>query len=158
MDATALAPVLTATVSPMLVISAAGLLLLSMTNRYGRVIDRARAYRNQLAAPALDTAAHAATLRHLSIVWRRARLLRLAISLLILAVLGICLTVLGLFLHLIGGWIHGVIILALFGLSLGTMAVGLVLFVRDMGLSLRALEEEIGEIPGLAATCQPDRR
>lgn len=154
MDASDLVPVLTATVSPMLVISAAGLLLLSMTNRYGRVIDRARAYRKQLAGLTKDDAAHATTLHQLSIVWRRARLLRLAISLITIAALGIVLTVLGLFLHLIGGWIHGVFILAVFGLSLGVMAVALVLFVRDMGLSLWALEEEIGEIPDVAACSQ----
>ncbi|MGA0845793.1 MAG: hypothetical protein ACO3RV_04565 [Luteolibacter sp.] len=44
--------------------------------------------------------------------------------------------------------------MAILGLSLGVMAVELVLFVRDTGLSLWALEEKIGEIPSVAAGSQ----
>ena len=69
-----LAQLLSASVSPMLVISAAGLLLLSMTNRYGRVIDRARAYRKHWATLPEGSAEAAATKEELEVVWKRARL------------------------------------------------------------------------------------
>ena len=42
MQATELTPILQAAVGPVILISGVGLLLLSMTNRFGRVADRSR--------------------------------------------------------------------------------------------------------------------
>ena len=140
---TALANLLSASVSPMLVISAAGLLLLSMTNRYGRVIDRARAYRKHFSSLPGDSDEATATREELAVVWKRARLLRLAISLATTSVLGVVCTVFGLFLHLLAGLQIVPLVLGLFGLSLAALAAALVAFLRDMTLSLHALEHEI---------------
>lgn len=145
MTTESIAPILSASVSPMLVISAAGLLLLSMTNRYARVIDRARAYRQQIAGFADGSKEAVATKAQLSIVWERARLLRLSITLTTMSVLGVVLVVIGLFVHLLSGWNTGTAILVVFGISMATLAVALVVFVRDMTLSLNALENEIRE-------------
>jgi hypothetical protein len=134
---------LSAAVSPMLVISAAGLLLLSMTNRYGRVIDRARAYRKDLSQTPSGSDEARATREELDFMWKRARLLRLSISLTTMSVLGVVTTVLGLFLHLLLHWPIGPLVLGIFGVSLAILAASLVVFLRDMSLSLQALEHEI---------------
>ena len=136
---------LSAAVSPMLVISAAGLLLLSMTNRYGRVIDRARAYRKDWSKLPGDSEEARATKEELEVVWKRARLLRLSISLATMSVLGVVATVLGLFFHLLLGWQIGSLVLDLFGCSLAALAASLLAFLRDMTMSLKALEHEIKE-------------
>lgn len=130
----------------MLVISAAGLLLLSMTNRYGRVIDRARAYRREWSNLPQGSAEASAAQEALALVWKRARLLRLSITLATASVLGVVLTVFGLFLHLLAEWPVGPVVLALFGCSLATLAASLVVFLGDMTLSLKALEHEIRQV------------
>lgn len=127
----------------MLVISAAGLLLLSMTNRYGRVIDRARAYRKHFSSLPADSQEARATWEELAGIWKRACLLRLAISLATASVLGVVCTVFGLFLHLLADLQIVPLVLGIFGLSLAALAASLVAFLRDMTLSLNALEHEI---------------
>ena len=144
-----LAPLLSATVSPMLVISAAGLLLLSMTNRYGRVIDRVRAYRKHWSSLPADSEEAAATREELAVVWQRARLLRLAISLATGSVLCVVLVVFGLFLHLLAAMPIVPVVLGLFGLSLAALAASLIAFLKDMSISLRAVEHEIRQTEDL---------
>jgi hypothetical protein len=143
METESLAQLLAAAVSPMLVISAAGLLLLSMTNRYGRVIDRARAYGQKLGGLPGEGEETAVTRRELAMVWKRARLLRLSITLAIVSVLCVVLTVFGLFIHLLTHLEIASVVLVLFAATLLTLAASLVVFLRDMTLSLHALDLEI---------------
>ena len=150
MSTDSLTQVLTGSVSPMLVISAAGLLILSMTNRYARVIDRVRAYRKQWVALPEGSDEEAATWAELDVVWRRARLLRLSITLATVSVLGVVLTVFGLFLHLLAWLPTQGLVLGVFGLSLAALAASLVCFLLDLGLSLHALEHEIEQARGVA--------
>src|SRR5437879_5011934 len=89
-------------IGPVILISGIGLLLLSMTNRFGRVIDRSRqlAHAPREAPQQRDQR----ILAQLQILARRARLLRLAISfatfsVLLAAILVICLFITAL-LHL----------------------------------------------------------
>lgn len=140
-----LTQILSGAVSPMLVISAAGLLLLSMTNRYARVIDRVRAYRKQWATLPEGSEEADATQADLLLMWRRARLLRLSITLATVSILGVVLTVFGLFLHLLSAFNAGTVVLSLFGCSLAALAGSLVVFLRDLTLSLHALEHEVTE-------------
>jgi hypothetical protein len=74
-----LAHLLQTSISPYRLISGVGLLLLSMTNRLSRVIDRSRSLSAQLRAGATD--AHAAGERsQLRVLAKRARLLWIAIA------------------------------------------------------------------------------
>src|ERR1039457_3922044 len=57
----AVVQILTASIAPVIVISGVGLLLLSITNRYGRVIDRARLLMRELQ----DSDPEGADVRHL---------------------------------------------------------------------------------------------
>src|SRR6266571_4974212 len=123
MHLTDLVPILQMAIGPVILISGVGLLLLSMTNRLGRVIDRSR-----LLAEALRKAEAAERQRlasQLKILSRRARLVRLAIILATLSVL------------LAGVLIIALFLAALFRLEIGAVVV--ILFVSCMGSLLGSL-------------------
>lgn len=133
----ALIPTLQLAIGPVILISGVGLLLLCMTNRFARVIDRAR-----LVAADCDTVekdqleiCHA----KLGILSQRARILRASIAMAALSVLLVAILVILLFggaLFRLG--IAGVIV-ALFVGCMCSLIGSLVFFIRDVNLSLKAL-------------------
>ena len=136
-----LIPVLQTAIGPTILISGVGLLLLTMTNRLARTIDRARIISREL--PASSDSARAKGIEQLRILWRRARLIRLAITLastsaLFAAILIIVLFVTAL-LQLENVWL----ICALFGICLICLIASLFVFIHDINLSLAALEFEV---------------
>jgi len=68
-------PVLQVAISPVILISGVGLLLLTMTNRLGRVIDRVRQLNRVLSEHGDEP--HEQTLAQVAILYRRARMPRL---------------------------------------------------------------------------------
>jgi hypothetical protein len=136
-----LLPILQTAVGPVILISGVGLLLLSMTNRLSRVIDRARSL---LALSERTTGpVQARALAQLAILWRQARLIRLSIllasiSLLFAACLIILIFVIALF-KLDDAW---VISLAFAGCLLSLIA-SLAVFITDINRSLAALKLEL---------------
>lgn len=139
---TQLVGILAASIAPVIVISGVGLLLLSMTNRYSRVIDRARELTKD-AETAVETARRNLLLEELRILYRRARILRLAIILSSVSILFVSVTVFSLFasqlLKVRGDYVS----IPSFGLSLVSLIGSLYFFLRDVGVSLMALELEI---------------
>jgi hypothetical protein len=115
-----------------------------MTNRLGRVIDRARQLCDVVRrAPADDRQRMVAQLLILS---RRARVIRLAIafstaSVLLAAVLIICL-----FLSALFQWETVVLIALLFIACLGALIASLVVFLHDINLALQAFDLEVGDL------------
>lgn len=135
-----LVPVLQTAIGPVILISGIGLLLLSMTNRLGRIIDRSRAL-----LAALDAAGEHAALtigRELEILWKRARYIRLAIILASMTCLGASLLIILLFLSVLIGLDIPLIISAIFIASMCSVSLSLVLFLLDVNLSLAALKVE----------------
>lgn len=133
---------LQAAVSPVILISGVGLLILSMTNRFGRVLDRSRqlgaAFRN---APQPERK----RLRpQLDILTRRARMLRSAISFATLSVLVAAILVIALFL---AAFLRVEVVLlgaSLFIACLVLLIIALLAFLQDINLSLAALNLELG--------------
>lgn len=144
-----LIPILQVAIGPVILISGVGLLLLTMTNRFGRIIDRTRQLSRELRSaqsPELERA-HA----QLDILLARARIVRGAIaaasvSVLLAAVLIIVLFVSALFRLSVAAPVVG-----LFASCLLSLIGSLVLFIRDVNLSLRALRLEVGAAEGRAA-------
>ena len=144
-----LIPILQVAIGPVILISGVGLLLLTMTNRFGRIIDRTRQLSRELRSaqsPELERA-HA----QLDILLARARIVRGAIaaasvSVLLAAVLIIVLFVSALFRLSVAASVVG-----LFASCLLSLIGSLVLFIRDVNLSLRALRLEVGAAEGRAA-------
>ena len=139
-----LAHLLQTSISPIALISGVGLLLLSMTNRLSRVIDRSRTLSGHLRGGA-DDAAVARERIQLEVLARRARLLWIAIASVMVTVLCACMMVL---LLTAMAFLHAnlrVAVVSLFFAALLALLVSAVVFFADVLLSLRALRAEMGD-------------
>jgi hypothetical protein len=136
-----LVPILQMAVGPVILISGVGLLLLSMTNRLGRVIDRSR-----LLAEALRKAAPQERSRfesQLGILSRRARLVRLAIILAALSVLLAAVLIIALFLAALLRLEIGILVVVVFVGCMTSLIGSVIVFIADINLSLSALSLEV---------------
>ena len=137
MSLTELIPTLQLAVGPVILISGVGLILLSMTNRFGRIVDRLRTLTEDLRhAP---RAAHPKILAQLRILADRTRLLQAAITLSAISVLLASILVICLFLGALLQLAMAVLLVLLFVLCMLSLIASLVFFLADMRLSLRAL-------------------
>ncbi|MCU0722363.1 MAG: DUF2721 domain-containing protein [Planctomycetes bacterium] len=136
-----LVPILQTAVGPMILISGVGLLLLTMTNRLGRVIDRARQLDALVEGPDGPAKEHRG--EQLAILWGRARLIRLAIGFAtgcaLFAALLVAVTFLAALLRLEAAWLLG----ALFVASMLCLIASLLLFLYDVERTLAALKLEL---------------
>ncbi len=136
-----LMPVLQMAVGPVILISGVGLLLLSMTNRFARVIDRTRLLAQaRRAAPSSEKARHEA---QLNLLRRRARLLQRAIILAVFSLLGAAILVIAVFLAAWLQWNLGGPIVLVFLASMASLIASLLVFLRDLNLSLEAMNLDV---------------
>ena len=138
-----LIPVLQVAIGPVILISGVGLLLLSMTNRFGRAIDRSRQLESELReATETDRARLAA---QVEILYRRARVIRLSITMAAFSLLLVAVLIIVLFLSVLMKLEVAVAITLLFICCMACLIVSLVAFLRDIQLSLQALKLELGK-------------
>jgi|YelNatPaOPRAMG01_1025707.scaffolds.fasta_scaffold129875_1 hypothetical protein len=137
-----LVQILSASIAPVIVISGVGLLLLSMTNRHSKVLERARDLLKDFDGTQ-DMARRKVILEQVEIIYKRARILRLAIILSSVSILFVALTVLSLFVSQVSGASVDYVSVPCFGFSLVALLGSLYFFIRDVGTSLAALELEI---------------
>jgi multidrug efflux pump subunit AcrB len=128
-------------IGPVILISGVGLLLLTMTNRLGRTIDRARQMANELATQTGRERQH--TRAQLTIIYRRAKIIRLAILFSVASALLAALLVASLFLIAWLGWQQGWPTAIIFIACLVSLCASLVAFSFDINLSLHALTLEV---------------
>jgi CBS domain containing-hemolysin-like protein len=122
-----------------------GLLLLSLTNRFGRAVDRARQIHREMREAA---AADRQRLAHqVEVFYRRARLIQLAIVLGALSALFAALLILALFLAALMKWESAVVISLIFICCLVSLVASLITFIMDIRLSLKALKVELTREP-----------
>jgi hypothetical protein len=140
-----LIPTLQVAIGPVVLVSGIGLLILSMTNRLGRVIDRGRTLARELTE--LPPEGQARIEAQLHILVRRAEYLRRAITAASISVLLAALLIITLFitavLRLEEAWLIG----ALFISSLCALIISLIAFLRDLNESLLAFKLDIGISP-----------
>ena len=136
-----LIPVLQTAIGPMILISGIGLLLLTMTNRLGRAIDRTRILVGGL--PNAPEAKREKTVAQLRILWGRARMIRLAIALASISALAAAILIIVLFSMALWQMESAWVIVTLFMVSLVSLIVSLVIFIRDINQSLAALKLEL---------------
>ena len=131
-----LIPTLQLAIGPVILISGVGLILLSMTNRFGRVIDRSRKLNEDLRrAP---RAVRPKILAQLKIMSKRAKIVQAEIALAALSVLLASILIITLFLGALLGLGMAAIIVVLFILCMLSLILSLLLFISDISLSLRA--------------------
>ena len=135
-------PQLRDAVGPVILISGIGLLLLTMTNRLGRAIDRARALKNELSSQL--GAERAATQAQVDIIYRRARIIRYAILFSVTSALLAAFLVMTLFLAAWLHWEYAWPACVVFTGCLASLCLSLVAFIMDINLSLHALKLELG--------------
>jgi len=137
-----IAPVLQIALGPVILISGIGLLLLSMTNRLGRLIDRSRLLsedrRTATGEERERVEAQIAVLSARALDMRRAIVLAV-VSLLLAAVL-----VFTLFLAAVLRWEAVTVAVVLFACSLVSLIASLLSFLRDVNHSLTAIKLELG--------------
>lgn len=137
-----LIPVLQVAIGPVILISGVGLLLLTLTNRFGRAVDRARALEKELRQ--LTEPEQKRLRGQVEILYQRARLIRLSIIMAALSVLLAAVLVIGLFVMALMKVEGGLMISILFICCMLSLIVSLVAFIRDIHLSLVALKLELG--------------
>jgi hypothetical protein len=137
-----LIPVLQTAVGPVILISGVGLLLLSLTNRFGRAVDRARQLlREQRAAVGNDKQRLAGQVENL---YQRATLIQRAIIFSTVSLLFAAVLIITLFLMVLMKLELAVVISVLFLRCLVSLIASLIAFIMDIRLSLLALKLELG--------------
>ncbi len=130
-------------ITPVILITGLGSLLLTMTNRLGRVVDRTRILAGQVRGAQGNEKERAHIEAQLRIVYRRAGLVRRAVTLSSASMVCSCLLVVAIFGKAVTGSSMAWFIVALFMASLGCLLASLVYFLRDIQLSLSALGIEV---------------
>ena len=137
-----LIPILQMAIGPVILISGVGLLLLSMTNRMGRVIDRSRTLIREMTAPGADKGCIRSQIH---ILVKRANLLRFSIIMASLSVTLASILIVTLFLSGLFGidapWMIALLFIACMVCVVGS----LVAFIWDINQTLLALKLEMGE-------------
>ena len=133
-------------IGPVILISGVGLLLLSFTNRFGRLLDRARLLNRELQT---ETAQLPKLRYQIAILHKRANILRFSILLGAITVLMAACLILGLFLGVLLKVELNWVIITIFCVSQLTLIGSIVAFIREMNLSLTAfrVEIEVEQIP-----------
>jgi Protein of unknown function (DUF2721) len=146
MPTSSVVTILTASIAPVIVISGVGLVLLSITNRYGRAIDRARALMDELehSDPSSARVKHLEEqLRH---THQRARLLRASMTYASASIFFVSLMVVSLFLEQVLTLQRDFVALPLFALCLLCLVASMYYSIRDITVSLGALELRIESV------------
>jgi multidrug efflux pump subunit AcrB len=135
-------PELRDAIGPVILISGVGLLLLTMTNRLGRAIDRARQLKAELSRRTEPEREQ--VLAQVAIIYQRAKLIRMSITLAAMSALLAAALVVALFLTALLRWENGWLVSLIFIACMISLIASLVAFIRDINLSLRALKLELG--------------
>lgn len=136
-----LIPVLQTAIGPVILISGVGLLLLSMTNRFSRIIDRAR---NLLAVSETQAGPlRQKTLAQIDILWSQAKLIRLSILFAAVSLLCAALLIIMLFITALFGIEDAWLLSGIFVVCMGSLIASLIVFITDINRSLSAFKVEL---------------
>ena len=136
-----LIPVLQTAIGPVILISGVGLLLLTMTNRFGRIVDRTRILNAQL--DNLSGTNRETIVAEVAVLWRRARLVRLAIFFASMSALSAALLIIVIFIMALLRIEYACLLCALFVICMISLIASLLVFIRDINRSLAALKIEL---------------
>jgi hypothetical protein len=138
----AFARLLQFSISPIALISGASLLLLSITNRLGRTIDRSRILVRELesGAGASFKEEHKTQLR---ILLRRSQFLRTAILFVIVSIFLSALMMIGVAAQVFLGWEFKLTVLVFLSLSVFSLCAAVVFLFFDVSAGLKALQLEV---------------
>jgi len=133
--------ILQASIGPVVLISGVALLLLTLTNRLGRVSDRIRMLCQEIRRGLGDDVVH--TKRQIGFLYLRSKYLRMSIILSILAIVCVSVIIFALFSIYIFHLDLIALVEFLFSSSLIALILSLLFFLRDVLASLQSLQIEI---------------
>ena len=136
-----LIPVLQVAIGPVILISGVGLLLLSMTNRLSRVIERARnllSFSETVGGPVKER-----TLAQIDILWGQARLIRLAVLFASTSLLSAAFLIIVLFITALFGLEDAWLVSIFFVTCMISLIASLIAFMTDINRSLGAFKVEL---------------
>jgi hypothetical protein len=139
----AVTPILQLAVSPVILISAVGLLLLTLNNRMAASINRVRLLVRESDTALGDTKKKMEF--EIDIIYKRAQFIRRAIVYIIGSALSSAFLIISIFIATLFGFEVAWLYIGCFIISLMCLIVGLVYFIRDVNDGLVALRMEIGE-------------
>jgi hypothetical protein len=136
-----LIPVLQVAIGPVILISGVGLLLLTLTNRFGRAVDRSR----QLLGLMRDMPEHERQrlVGQVDILYHRATLIRVSITMAAVSVLLASILIIALFVSALLKLEVGLLIVVAFICCMLSLIISLIAFIREINLSLVALKLEL---------------
>jgi len=137
----ALIPIIQLAITPVILISGMGALMITLTNRMARIVDRARVVAE--AMPMADPGDRAHLDDQLEIMWGRALMMRRAVTCNGLSMLVSCLMVVAIFGAAKFALPLGSVVLGLFVTSILFLTASLVDFLRDIFVSLHALKLQV---------------
>jgi hypothetical protein len=136
---TQLVPVLQLSIGPVILISGVGLFLLTLSNRFGRMLDRSRDIIHDLGSaghpPEVERNLHG----QVAILQRRAWILRLSITLSAVAILMAGILILSLFVAALWQVEAAGFLVAVFCTAILSLIGSVIAFIADMNLSLKAV-------------------
>ena len=138
-----LVPILQLAIGPVILISGVGLLLLTLTNRFGRMVDRSRLLNQELERESLAPGEANRLQAQIEILHRRAEILRRSIILGAITVLLVGVLILVLFLSALLKLEAAPLIIAIFCMGQLALIGSMLAFIRDMNLSLKAVRLEL---------------
>jgi len=128
-------------ITPVMLISGLGALVISMTTRMGRIVDRSRALAGLVRTVQGEDRVH---IEHqLEIMFRRAKIMRLSMTLVASSMFMSGVLIMLLFVSGISKVVMPGMILGVFVVSVTLMLGGLAVFIRDVFVSLQALGLEV---------------
>ena len=139
-----LIPILQVAIGPVMLVSGVGLLLLSMTTRFGRIIDRTRLIARELRSSPSGLDSRMAA--QIPILLRRARIVRAAIAFASFSLLIAALLIILLFISAVFQFALALTITSLFIACMACLILSLILFIADINVSLAALKLEVGPL------------
>ncbi len=137
--------ILTASIAPVIVISGVGLLLLSISNRYGRAIDRVRLLAREMSESDPESARRRHLAEQLRLTNDRAHILKRSMLYGSACIFFVSLTIISLFAEQLLGLQKDFVALPFFALCLLSLVVSMYFSIRDITVSLAALELEVSE-------------
>ncbi|MDX2110859.1 MAG: DUF2721 domain-containing protein [Verrucomicrobiota bacterium] len=136
--------ILQTSISPVVMISGVGLLLLSMTNRFGRAIDRVRTLLAEMPKRPADQ--QEGIQQQVRVLYLRAQLLRKAITLATCSLFLVGVLIFSLFAAFTVSPVFEGVAATVFIGSILCLIGSLAYFLKDLSLSLTALRQECGRV------------
>jgi hypothetical protein len=141
MGSDSLLPMIQLAITPVILIAGVGSLLLSMTNRLGRIVDRTRILAGEARVASSTDRDHLEA--QLRMMYRRAKIVRFSVTTAAMSMFGSGLLVVLIFLSVLLEVEQRAFILVVFSVSIVCLLISLAAFIREVFLSLNALGLEV---------------